>query len=414
MRCFSYIVILILFVAIAGCGDANLNPDSPQGDSNGDESAETSTDEPEDEPEDEPADTSLNESPDETEDTSVDELPDDPADEPEDEPEDDPEDDPEDEDSDACEDGVTPSFYYNDLDDDGFGDADVSVEACSAPDGYVANSTDCNDSNADVHPDATEVCDGVDNDCDGTIDKGLSAAEIGFDSLFDESPLDIGNDLPAGYEPSGVIWHADLDILFVVSDGGIVTSMDVDGGDLENKTIGGDLEAVTIADPETDFIYIGVENPDSVLEYNFVTKSVTRQFFLDGYMTGPSNAGLEALAFVPDDTSDEGGYFYAGLQATGEIFVFELPIVSSETSTTVTFIESFSTQYSFDISDLFYDPIDDILYAIYDSSNRLVSMEIDGTFISKWVLPLNNQEAFALDDSCHVYVGEDSNSVWRY
>jgi len=377
MRCFSYIVILILFVAIAGCGDANLNPDSPQDEGNVDEPADTSADESTDEPEDEP----------------------------EDEP-----------DADVCEDGVAASLYYKDLDGDGFGDADVSVEACSAPDGHVANSTDCNDSNAGVHPDATEVCDGVDNDCDGTVDKGLSAAEIGFDSLFDESPLDIGIDLPAGYEPSGVIWHADLDILFVVSDGGIVTSMDVDGGNLENKTIGGDLEAVTVADPETDFIYLGIEQPrDSIVEYDIVTQTVTRTFYLDSDMQSTAaNAGLEALAFVPDETSDEGGYFYAGLQATGEIFVFELPIVSSETSTTVTFVNSFFTHYSYDISDLFYDPIDDILYAIYDSSNRLVAMQIDGTFISEWVLPLNNQEGFALDDSCHAYVAEDSNSVWRY
>ena len=48
-------------------------------------------------------------------------------------------------------------------------------------------------------------------------------------------------------------------------------------------------------------------------------------------MTGPSNLGLEALTFVPDDSHQEGGVFYAGLQSTGEIFRFVLSIKSSST-----------------------------------------------------------------------------------
>lgn len=41
-------------------------------------------------------------------------------------------------------------------------------------DGFCATEGDCNDSNAAINPGATEVCDGVDNDCDGTIDEGCS------------------------------------------------------------------------------------------------------------------------------------------------------------------------------------------------------------------------------------------------
>jgi hypothetical protein len=67
--------------------------------------------------------------------------------------------------------GVTTT-YYRDLDGDGYGNATVSQQACSAPSGYVSNSSDCNDSNAAVHPGATEVCNGIDDDCDGSIDEG--------------------------------------------------------------------------------------------------------------------------------------------------------------------------------------------------------------------------------------------------
>jgi len=71
----------------------------------------------------------------------------------------------------ACPDGV---FVYRDLDGDGRGDPTAGLSSCdgSAPPGYVTDHTDCNDTNAAVHPGAIEVCNGLDDDCDGAIDTG--------------------------------------------------------------------------------------------------------------------------------------------------------------------------------------------------------------------------------------------------
>ena len=58
---------------------------------------------------------------------------------------------------------------------DGFGDALVSQAACTQPTGHVSNSTDCDDTNAAINPSASEVCDSVDNDCDGLTDDADSS-----------------------------------------------------------------------------------------------------------------------------------------------------------------------------------------------------------------------------------------------
>lgn len=68
------------------------------------------------------------------------------------------------------------STFYRDADGDGFGSMSNSVSACSPPPGYVANSGDCNDANAAIRPGATELCNGIDDDCDGVADDGAAAS----------------------------------------------------------------------------------------------------------------------------------------------------------------------------------------------------------------------------------------------
>jgi hypothetical protein len=75
-------------------------------------------------------------------------------------------------------DGFDPDAtrWFPDADGDGYGDEDDDgTLTCEAPpDGSVENDDDCDDGNDTVNPDGTEVCNGLDDDCDGAVDEGPS------------------------------------------------------------------------------------------------------------------------------------------------------------------------------------------------------------------------------------------------
>ena len=83
-----------------------------------------------------------------------------------------------------------PTLLHADADGDGYGAADAGVLRCDLPAGWVVDATDCADNDADVHPDAVERCNGVDDDCDGLVD---------------------GNDVE-DLDPTESRWYADADV----------------------------------------------------------------------------------------------------------------------------------------------------------------------------------------------------------
>jgi len=62
--------------------------------------------------------------------------------------------------------------FYRDADTDGYGLWHVQTRAMTQPDGYSTVGGDCNDANANIHPGATELCNGINDDCDGLTDEG--------------------------------------------------------------------------------------------------------------------------------------------------------------------------------------------------------------------------------------------------
>jgi hypothetical protein len=63
--------------------------------------------------------------------------------------------------------------FYTDGDGDGFGNTDLALDACELPEGYAETAGDCDDADPAINPGATEICDGIDQDCDSVPDDGI-------------------------------------------------------------------------------------------------------------------------------------------------------------------------------------------------------------------------------------------------
>lgn len=73
-------------------------------------------------------------------------------------------------DGDPIEGATDAPTWYQDNDEDGFGDPDSAQQACTQPADTISVGFDCEDTDSDINPDASEVCNGIDDDCDGLTD----------------------------------------------------------------------------------------------------------------------------------------------------------------------------------------------------------------------------------------------------
>ena len=106
-------------------------------------------------------------------------------------------------DEDSAVDALT---WHADTDGDGFGDPDVSRTQCTAPSGYIRDRSDCDDQSAAVNPDAEEVCNSVDDDCDGDVDPDTSVdALTWYEDLDSDGYGHPTRDTQACSQPSGYV-----------------------------------------------------------------------------------------------------------------------------------------------------------------------------------------------------------------
>ncbi len=102
-----------------------------------------------------------------------------------------------------CDDGDAsvgePTVYYMDRDGDGYGIARVENYLCEPMVGWVDTTGDCDDLDPTIHPDGVEVCDTVDNNCDGLVDDNDPTVDLstGTDFYVDADLDGYGDDTVA-------------------------------------------------------------------------------------------------------------------------------------------------------------------------------------------------------------------------
>ncbi|MEL6342498.1 MAG: putative metal-binding motif-containing protein [Myxococcota bacterium] len=123
----------------------------------------------------------------------------------------------------TIDEGVTTTFYQ-DGDLDGYGRADVTEEACEPALGYTALPGDCDDANSVINPTSIELCDRVDNDCDGDIDEADAFdAETWYldsdsDGFGDPAVTGVGCSAPSGFVGNDDDCDDSRDIVYLGAD----------------------------------------------------------------------------------------------------------------------------------------------------------------------------------------------------
>ena len=112
----------------------------------------------------------------------------------------------------GADEGNFTTTWYQDADGDGYTNPSTALITNSPPAGYlVDNSGDCNDANPNIHPNATELCNNIDDNCDGNIDEGMGTISntVPLDGLLIYLPFD-GNTYDAVGKHSAVNVNATL------------------------------------------------------------------------------------------------------------------------------------------------------------------------------------------------------------
>lgn len=89
-------------------------------------------------------------------------------------------------------DAVDALTWFLDADGDTFGALGAPSSACVLPEGYVADASDCDDSDIEIYPGAAERCNGTDDDCDRAIDEDVVTPTEDISLSVTHIPASIG------------------------------------------------------------------------------------------------------------------------------------------------------------------------------------------------------------------------------
>jgi hypothetical protein len=292
--------------------------------------------------------------------------------------------------------------WHEDLDYDGYGNPDATRRACDKPPSYVDNALDCDDTDADLNPGEVEICDGLDQDCDGVADSPVPAdadtfyADVDADGYGDEDAIITACDLPAGASRvAGDCDDGDVDThpgsAYHESETACMTDADGDGFGDDAATAG--ITDGTDCDDSAystnpDAIEACLDGVDNNCDGSILCRlSTDADTTLTGDTTADSPGTASAILGDTDgdgiDDMAVGAYFYdSAYTDAGTVYVFLGPVASgsrplSYADTQLTGVRT-SDQAGYFVSpagDIDADGLDDVLVGapLYDYLGRASS-----------------------------------------
>ncbi len=328
-------------------------------------------------------------------------------------------------DAEVDEDPIDPETWYADADADGYGTLALPLDACEAPSGYVADSTDCNDADGDINPGGVEVCNALDDNCDGERDEELSCLAYGghrvekdgehYYALYNDQGFGVLGSThwygssDASSSPEGVTWSQDMSTLYYNDLRGNVFSQTEPFGSASTLIGTFDLRQIGGGVVYNGTFYTGEYDSGDIYQMDLSTGAVSlyaslgegpcKPYFgnsamaidLDGTVYAASNCGI--VRYSPDKDAEQLN-LYTGLisavamNADQELFSLDNSgnVVQFDKSTGAT------------LSTVAIDSSDNILVN-YWGEQRLYSLS-DGSLQQSW----NASEYYPGDSGYYWYV----------
>jgi hypothetical protein len=175
--------------------------------------------------------------------------------------------------------------------------------ACSQPVGYVTDSTDCNDTVAAINPAATEVCDGVDNNCDGSVDEGFATTVYYLD--FDGDTYgDAAMDSTSCSQPSNYVTdNTDCDDTNPSIN---PAGTEIADNGIDEDCIGGDLVGINEVTYSVVSVYPNPGNDYTVLQLNSTWSSNVELsiYSVEGRLITKIQSSADSKSMIRINTKD--------------------------------------------------------------------------------------------------------------
>ncbi len=189
-------------------------------------------------------------------------------------------------------------------------------------------------------------------------------------------------------EPSGLVFNTKDSTFYTVSDGvgGAIYQISIDGQIVNTYSVNGnDMEGITFSD-NYDTLYVAEEGSRQIIKYSTTGIKISP---INVSGTNSYNNGLEGIAV-------KGNSFFVVNEKSPAAFI-ELNLQGEK-------LYEVNISYALDLSDICYDPVEDIIWLVSHESQSLFKISLAGQLIKQWKIPVVQPEGVTIVNGRFVYI----------